>query len=80
LSNDLQVISASSKLESRSLIVSYGVGCDVFIKTIIPSQGFDTLSEDFNYLLLIALIGGLAGVVFVLYIASAKVTLQRLWR
>jgi len=79
LSGDLQVISAASRLESKSLVVGYGMGSDLFVKTITPSQGFDTLSEDFNYSLLILLIVGLGSLVFGLYIASAKVTLQRLW-
>lgn len=75
----MHVVSAAARLESKSLVVGFGPGSNLFIKTITPSQGFDTLADDFNYTLLIALVGGLAVLVYILHIISAKVTLQRLW-
>jgi hypothetical protein len=78
-SGQVHVVSAAARLESKSLVVGFGSGSNLFIKTITPSQGFDTLADDFNYTLLIALVGGLAVLVYILHIISAKVTLQRLW-
>eukprot|EP00842_Homolaphlyctis_polyrhiza_P003882 jgi/Hompol1/4495/HPOL_003653-RA len=57
------VISASTHLESTSLVASYGL--DVFFTRRTPSQAFDVLSPDFNYAALIATILALFVGIFV---------------
>ncbi|KAJ3303622.1 hypothetical protein HDU76_005326, partial [Blyttiomyces sp. JEL0837] len=46
------IISSPSEIESTSLVIAYGL--DLFFVRRAPSKTFDVLSEDFNYLSLIA--------------------------
>ena len=65
-------------MESTSLVVA--VGLDVFFTQVAPSKPFDVLKEDFNYALLMLLIGGL--MVFTFF-ANAMVKRKELgsqWR
>lgn len=80
-SGALQAISAPSARESTCTVLLYGLGGSrgVRLLTHTPSQGFDTLAEDFNYALLLLLLTGLAACVALLRVMHVKNTLRRLW-
>jgi hypothetical protein len=74
-----KIISAPGYLESESIIMVYGIGHDLLYTTVRPSQGFDTLSADFNYTMLISVIVALAGAVMMLRNIHNREVLKRLW-
>ena len=55
------IISASTNLESQSLMLAYG-GPDIFFSRIAPSKGFDLLPDSFNRQFLLVVVFGLIGV------------------
>ncbi len=52
-----QISSSPTYLESTSLVIAYGL--DIYQTIRRPSQAFDILRPDFNYLALLATIVGL---------------------
>lgn len=72
------IVSSSSRLESSSLVFSYG-NLDLHYSRTMPSQGFDILASDFNYPLLILIFTVLGLGVIVLKNMSQKKTLSEIW-
>lgn len=71
------IYSTDSKLESTSLLLACGV--DLFGARHTPSGAFDLISDDFNYALLVLLLGAMAfGSLFLRRAAAAK-TLALMW-
>jgi len=68
VSSASKIVSTAANLESQSLMLGFG-GPDIFFTRLAPSRGFDSLPEDFNKILLLALVFGLA---FALKLASIK--------
>ncbi|KAI5994746.1 hypothetical protein EDD15DRAFT_2547193 [Pisolithus albus] len=58
VANVRHIMSASSRLESTSLVLA--IGLDLFLTRVSPSGTFDVLSENFNKAQLVLTIGGLA--------------------
>ncbi|KAL8200054.1 hypothetical protein R6Q57_011393 [Mikania cordata] len=67
-----------AKLESTSLVFAYGV--DLFYTRIAPSRTYDSLTEDFNYALLLLTIVALVVAIFVTWVLSERKDLQEKWR
>ncbi|KAM0057186.1 putative ER membrane protein complex subunit 1 [Helianthus debilis subsp. tardiflorus] len=67
-----------AKLESTSLVFAYGV--DLFYTRIAPSKTYDSLTEDFNYALLLLTIVALVIAIFVTWVLSERKDLQDKWR
>ncbi len=64
--NDVLIAVKSTMLESSAIVVSHWGGLDTHGNLVTPSQGYDTLSSDFNYGLLVALITSLGVAVYIL--------------
>lgn len=73
------IVSAPSRLESSSLVLSFGNSVDIHLNRALPSQGFDMLASDFNYTLLVTILVGLGLVVMVLRRMHQKKHLSTLW-
>lgn len=71
------IVSATSQLESTSLILAYGL--DVFFNHHKPSQSFDVLSSDFNRTFLILILTALALALVILRSMSRRKTLNSYW-
>ncbi|XP_076955641.1 uncharacterized protein LOC143630543 [Bidens hawaiensis] len=67
-----------AKLESTSLVFAYGV--DLFYTRVAPSRTYDSLTEDFNYALLLLTILALVVAIFVTWVLSERKDLQDKWR
>lgn len=67
-----------SKLESTTLVFSYGL--DLFFTQLAPSRTYDSLTEDFNYALLLITIVALVIAIFVTWVLSEQKDLQEKWR
>lgn len=67
-----------AKLESTSLVFAYGI--DLFYTRIAPSKTYDSLTEDFNYALLLLTIVALVVAIFVTWVLSERKDLQDKWR
>ncbi|XP_077210891.1 catalytics [Tasmannia lanceolata] len=72
------IVTIPAKLESTSLIFAYGV--DLFFTRISPSRTYDSLTEDFNYALLLLTIVVLVAAIFVTWVWSEKKELREKWR
>ena len=72
------IASAPSRLESSSLVLSFG-SLDVHYSRTMPSQGFDILASDFNYPLLIFIFAVMGLGLIVLKNMSNKKSLSTLW-
>ncbi|XP_028754727.1 L-gulonolactone oxidase 3 [Neltuma alba] len=73
-----RIITVPAKLESTSLVFAYGV--DLFFTRIAPSRTYDSLTEDFNYALLLITIVALVAAIFVTWVLSERKELQDKWR
>jgi hypothetical protein len=73
------LVSAPTRLESTTLILSYG-GADVhYTRSSQASGGFDSLKSDFNHPFLLLILAALAIICYVLRsLASAK-QLRKAW-
>ncbi len=72
------IATASTGLESTSLIFAYGL--DVFFTRVFPSKTFDMLREDFDYFFITTLVVGLlAGTVVSKKLAQAA-NLKKAWK
>lgn len=80
-SGSLDSVAAPSSLESSCTVVLFARGGSRGVRVLshVPSQGFDTLAEDFNHALLLLLLGGLGAGVLVLKSLHTRNTLRRLW-
>ncbi|XP_071704847.1 uncharacterized protein [Rutidosis leptorrhynchoides] len=67
-----------AKLESQSLVFAYGV--DLFFTRVAPSKIYDSLTEDFNYALLLLTIVALVVAIFVTWVLSERKDLQDKWK
>ncbi|KAI4380908.1 hypothetical protein MLD38_007043 [Melastoma candidum] len=72
------IITVPAKLESTTLVFSYGV--DLFLTRLAPSRTYDSLTEDFSYALLLLTIVVLVGAIFATWILSEKKELREKWR
>ncbi|TMW90388.1 hypothetical protein EJD97_015788 [Solanum chilense] len=72
------IIAIPAKLESTTLIFAHGV--DLFFTRLAPSKTYDSLTDDFNYALLLLTIVALVISIFVTWIWSEKKDLQEKWR
>ncbi|XAR70870.1 hypothetical protein NMG60_11027904 [Bertholletia excelsa] len=72
------IVTVPAKLESTTLVFSYGV--DLFFTRIAPSRTYDSLTEDFSYALLLITIVALLAAIFVTWVLSERKELQEKWR
>ncbi|KAL5538788.1 hypothetical protein UlMin_043921 [Ulmus minor] len=72
------IITVPAKLESTTLVFSYGV--DLFYTRLAPSRTYDSLTEDFSYALLLLTIVALVAAIFVTWVLSEKKDLRDKWR
>ncbi|XWS72553.1 hypothetical protein CRYUN_Cryun02cG0049600 [Craigia yunnanensis] len=72
------IITVPAKLESTTLVFAHGV--DLFFTQLAPSRTYDSLTEDFNYALLLITIVALVAAIFVTWILSERKELQEKWR
>ncbi|XP_009597396.1 uncharacterized protein LOC107826073 [Nicotiana tabacum] len=72
------IITIPAKLESTTLVFAHGV--DLFFTRLAPSKTYDSLTEDFNYALLLLTIVALVIAIFVTWIWSERKELQEKWR
>ncbi|GAB4837246.1 hypothetical protein Ancab_002149 [Ancistrocladus abbreviatus] len=72
------IITVPAKLESTTLVFAYGV--DLFYTRLAPSRTYDSLTEDFNYALLLITIVALVAAIFITWILSERKELRDKWR
>ncbi|OWM86613.1 hypothetical protein CDL15_Pgr015648 [Punica granatum] len=72
------IVTVPAKLESTTLVFSYGV--DIFFTRLAPSRTYDSLTEDFSYALLLITIVALIAAIFVTWVWSERKELQEKWR
>ncbi|KAK1314855.1 hypothetical protein QJS10_CPA06g00716 [Acorus calamus] len=73
-----RIVTIPAKLESTTLVFTYGV--DLFFTRIAPSRTYDSLTEDFNYALLLLTIIVLLIAIFVTWVLSERKDLRDKWR
>ncbi len=56
------LISVGSTIESTSLIFGYGL--DLFYRRITPSNPFDVISDDFDFLILFGMLFGVVAAIY----------------
>jgi hypothetical protein len=56
------------------------VGVDLFFRRVMPSLTFDQMSPDFNYALLVLMLGGVFVAAFVLGSMVKRKQLESAWR
>lgn len=67
-----------ASLESTSLVFVYGV--DLFYTRTAPSRTYDSLTEDFNYALLLITILALVVAIGVTWMLAEQKELKEKWR
>jgi len=72
------IVTSPSGLESTTLVVVHGL--DMFGSRVTPSKGFDLLKEDFDYLMISAVILGLVLASYVTRKLSQKKMLANAWK
>jgi ER membrane protein complex subunit 1 len=72
------IVSIPAKLESTTLVFTYGV--DLFYTRLAPSRTYDSLTDEFSYALLLITISLLVGAIIVTWISSEKKELRDNWR
>ncbi|XP_020574945.1 ER membrane protein complex subunit 1 [Phalaenopsis equestris] len=72
------IVTFPAKLESSTLVFAYGV--DLFFSRITPSRSYDSLTEDFNFALLLITIVALLAAILVTWVLSEKRELRDKWR
>ena len=73
-----KIITEPSRLESTTLIFAHGI--DLFYLRTAPSRTFDTLSEDFSYVLLLVTIAALIVAIGVSYYLGERRELKLKWK
>jgi hypothetical protein len=78
--NDHVVLTAAPcNLESNSGVFAIVKNNGIIMSQVAPSGGFDMLSEDFNHVALLGLIGLLGAAVVMLRNLHVRSSLSRLW-
>lgn len=77
--NHVIIAAAPCNLESKSSVLAISKNMGVIIGEVAASGGFDMLSEDFNHLALIGLIGLLGVGVLFLRRLHVRSSISRLW-
>jgi len=72
------IVTSPSGLESTTLVFIHGL--DLYGTRVTPSKGFDLLKEDFDYLMITAVIAGLALASFITRKFSQKKMLTQAWK
>jgi ER membrane protein complex subunit 1 len=72
------IISFPAILESTTHVFSYGF--DLFYTRIAPSRTYDSLTDEFSYVLLLITVVVLIVAIFVTWGMSKKKELQEKWR
>uniref|UniRef100_A0A0D9WE36 ER membrane protein complex subunit 1 n=1 Tax=Leersia perrieri TaxID=77586 RepID=A0A0D9WE36_9ORYZ len=72
------IVSIPSKLESTTLVFTYGV--DLFYTRLAPSRTYDSLTDEFSYALLLITIAALVAAIVFTWIWSEKKELSDKWR
>lgn len=72
------IVTVAAKLESTTLVFGYGI--DLFFTRIAPSRTYDSLTEDFNYALLLITIVALIAAIIVTWVLSEQKDLRDKWR
>ncbi|MBA0820314.1 hypothetical protein Gohar_021702 [Gossypium harknessii] len=72
------IITVPAKLESTTLVFAHGV--DLFFTQLAPSRTYDSLTDDFNYALLLITIVALVAAIFLTWTLSERKELQENWR
>lgn len=72
------LVSVSTPIESTSLVFGYGV--DFFFRRISPSRNFDTIPNDFDYLMLFLILGGVIVAIFVAKKLAQRRKLSKEWK
>jgi len=72
------IITSPSGLESTTLVLVHGL--DMYGTRITPSKGFDLLKEDFDYIMIAAVILGLVLASYVTRKLSQKKMLSKAWK
>lgn len=72
------IVSEPSRLESTTLVFVFGV--DLFYIRTAPSKMYDTLSEDFSYVLLLVTIVALLVAILVTWMLAERRDLEMRWR
>lgn len=72
------ITTASSGLESTSLVFAYGL--DIFFTRVFPSKTFDLLREDFDYLFVSTLVFGLLIGTFLSKKLASSSNLKKAWK
>ncbi|TYH35998.1 hypothetical protein ES332_D13G234400v1 [Gossypium tomentosum] len=72
------IITVPAKLESTTLVFAHGV--DLFFTQLAPSRTYDSLTDDFNYALLLITIVALVAAISLTWTLSERKELQENWR
>ena len=72
------IATAPARLESAGHMVATGL--DLFYTRVAPSNNFDLLSDDFQYLVLILVIAALAAATGAAWMAAKNKRLEEAWR
>jgi len=72
------IVASHALIESTSLVLAYGL--DLFFTRVTPSQTFDLLNEDFNYLGLIATVLIVALPIGLVYRMAKTKELKQAWK
>lgn len=75
--NPKVILTSPALLESTSLVFTYGH--DLFFTRVSPSGTFDVLSENFNKVQLVLIIGALSAAIFVVRPIVKKRQLHQAW-
>jgi hypothetical protein len=74
----LGIVTSPSGLESTCLVFAYGL--DLYGTRVTPSKGFDLLKDDFDYLMIAAVIAGLVVASVVTRKLSQRKMLSLAWK
>lgn len=72
------LVSVPTALESSSYVLAYGAA-GLYCVRVMPSQGFDLLSSDFNFAFLFLGLGAMTVAVLVLRRMSMKKIISQAW-
>lgn len=80
LSSNVLLAVGPTLLESSSALISQWGGLDLFGNLLAPSQGYDTLSPDFNHSLLVTILVAIGIAVFVLRNMAQRKKIDAQWQ
>eukprot|EP01035_Chromulina_nebulosa_P019565 gene19565-25465_t len=70
--------STSTRLESTGIVVT-SWGLDLFMNIVTPSQSFDSLASDFNYILLVMILSTMGFLVLLMHRQVKSKALKSAW-